>query len=355
MRALSNFLVIGVAFCVQCVHADTEDIARRFAEECREAAKKAEACGRTSVEGRDGWFFLTSELRHVGMGRFWGRDAARVSRAVKPENADPLPAIIDFNEQLRQKGIELIFVPVPPKAVVYPDMLSGSIASNLKEVMPRLDIAHQEFYEVLRNHGVRVLDLAPVFLAARGSVSRPVYCRQDSHWSGAGIELAAGEIARRIKAEAGFQSSRNVSLIKEQRTVEITGDLVAALKNADVEHERLQLAFINATSDSALGILQPDRDSPVLLMGDSHTIVFHAGGDMHATGAGLPDHLAYELGRSIDLIGVRGSGATPSRINLFRRGSADSSYLAKKKVVIWCVSAREFTESSGWRKVPVSR
>jgi len=355
MRALCNFLAIGIAFCVQCVHADTEDIARRFAEECREAAKKAEAGGRISVEGRDGWFFLTSELRHMGVGRFWGRDATRVSRALKLENADPLPAIIDCNEQLKQKGIELIFIPVPPKAIVYPDMLSGSVASDLKKIIPRLDIAHQEFYEVLRKHGVRVLDLAPVFLAARGSVSRPVYCRQDSHWSGVGIELAAGEIARRIKKEVGFQSSRNISPTKKQRTVEITGDLVATVKNPDVEHERLRLIFVNATSGSASRILQLDRDSPVLLMGDSHTIVFHAGGDMHATGAGLPDHLAYKLGCSVDLIGVRGSGATPSRINLFRRGSADRSYLAKKKVVIWCVSAREFTESSGWRKVPVSR
>ena len=70
---------------------------------------------------------------------------------------------------------------------------------------------------------------------------------------------------------------------------------------------------------------------------------------MQAQGAGLPDQLAYELGVPVDLVAVRGSGATPSRLNLLRR----KDNLAGKKVVIWCLSAREFTEGQGWRKVPL--
>ena len=92
------------------------------------------------------------------------------------------------------------------------------------------------------------------------------------------------------------------------------------------------------------------RESPILLLGDSHTLVFHAGEDMHGAGAGLADQLALELGFPVDVIGVRGSGATPARINLMRR----QDNLAGKKLVIWCFSAREFTEASGgWRLVPV--
>jgi alginate O-acetyltransferase complex protein AlgJ len=93
----------------------------------------------------------------------------------------------------------------------------------------------------------------------------------------------------------------------------------------------------------------------VLLLGDSHNLIFHEGGDMLATGAGLPDQLALELGFPVDLIGVRGSGATPARVNLLRRARANPDYLRKKKLIIWCFSAREFTESSGWQKVPVVR
>ena len=88
-------------------------------------------------------------------------------------------------------------------------------------------------------------------------------------------------------------------------------------------------------------------------MGDSHTLVFHAGGDMLAAGAGLADQLAHDLGIAIDVIGVRGSGATPARVNLMRRAKSDPSYLAGKKALIWCFTVREFTESTGWSKVPV--
>jgi alginate O-acetyltransferase complex protein AlgJ len=55
----------------------------------------------------------------------------------------------------------------------------------------------------------------------------------------------------------------------------------------------------------------------------------------------------------VDLIGVRGSGATPARVNLLRLARGDAEYLGKKKLVIWCFAAREFTESAGWQKVPV--
>lgn len=63
----------------------------------------------------------------------------------------------------------------------------------------------------------------------------------------------------------------------------------------------------------------------------------------------IPDHLAYQLGFPMDVVAVRGSGATPSRLNLFQRRDK----MRGKRVVVWCLSVREFTEGQGWRKVPV--
>jgi len=97
-----------------------------------------------------------------------------------------------------------------------------------------------------------------------------------------------------------------------------------------------------------------DPGSPVVVDGDSHALIFQAGGDMHARGAGLADQLALEMGMPVDLIGVRGSGATPARINLFRRAQQNPSYWDGKRVVIWVFAAREFTESDGWRIVPIT-
>ena len=42
----------------------------------------------------------------------------------------------------------------------------------------------------------------------------------------------------------------------------------------------------------------------------------------------------------------------PARVNLLRRSKANPAYIASKKWIIRCFSAREFTESSGWSMVP---
>ena len=95
-----------------------------------------------TVPGKDGWLFLRCELRHIGAGPFWGEAAVKVSQATSPGKADPLPAILDFNEQLKARGIELILAPVPCKALVYAEKLDGRAAG-------RLDTVHQQFFKLL--------------------------------------------------------------------------------------------------------------------------------------------------------------------------------------------------------------
>ena len=299
------------------------------------------------VEGREGWWFFGPELRHLAAGKFWGEAAAEVSKARRPEWADPLPAILDFHKQLLEIGVELLLVPVPPKASVYPDKLPFPA-----EPSPRLDIHHQAFYEILREKGIKVLDLTALFLSNREHPNGHMYCQQDTHWSGIATTLAAEEIANLVRTE--LDAIPKTTYQGEWKTVEITGDLWNALDDPSRAKERLPLRFVGAGSEDALSPVEPDPSSPVILLGDSHTLVFHAGGDMHAKGAGLADQLALELGFAVDLVGVRGSGATAARINLLRRAQANPEYWANKRMVIWVFAAREFTESDGWRQVPVS-
>ena len=71
-------------------------------------------------------------------------------------------------------------------------------------------------------------------------------------------------------------------------------------------------------------------------------------------GAGLPDLLSYELGFPVSLMAIRGSGATPVRVNLARKLRSDKDFLKSTKIVVWCFSAREFTEANGgWKKIPL--
>jgi alginate O-acetyltransferase complex protein AlgJ len=104
--------------------------------------------------------------------------ATKVSQASKPETADPLPAILDFKAQLDKAGIELLLVPVPPKAVIYPDKISAFVPS---EKTPRLDVFHHEFYALLNKNGIKVLDLLPDFLTQRDDVEGLVYCKTAKH------------------------------------------------------------------------------------------------------------------------------------------------------------------------------
>src|SRR5690606_35191345 len=94
--------------------------------------------------------------------------------------------------------------------------------------------------------------------------------------------------------------------------------------------------------------VEQDPGSSVLLLGDSHTLVFHEGEEngMHCRGAGVFDHLARALGFAPDLVGVRGSGLVQARKQLFYRAGSVPGYWDNKKIVVWLFSAREFTQSS---------
>lgn len=331
MRFLGLAALLGA-----CAPAGADEAAAAFRALCAQKAAEGEGMG---LPGQDGWLFLRSELRHIGVGPFWGEAAAKVSKATSPDKADPIPAILDFHAQLKALGIELILAPVPCKALVYPEKLTG------QDAPARLDAAHQAFFKLLEEKGVKVLDLADVFWKEKGGADRPLlYCKTDTHWSPYGCEVAARAIKAQLGAPAWLAAKPDAFPAKaEKRT--IVGDLTEGKGS-----EELALRVVQAPQ-AAL----EDKASPVLLLGDSHTLVFHAGADLHGTGAGLADQLAVELGMAVDVIGVRGSGATPARVNLMRRAKADPAYLTGKKVVIWCFAAREFTESSGWSLVKLVR
>jgi len=306
----------------------------------------AEAGDAAVLKGKDGWLFFVPELRHIAAGEFWGERAAEVSTASKAEWADPLPQVLDFNEQVRKAGATLIFVPVPTKATIYPDKLPGDAFDGPPTA--RLDAAESAFIEKLKAEGVEVLDLAPVFLEARKASQdaddQRLYCKTDTHWSPLAAAMTAKLLHERIAAIGGLPEAERLDYSTDEQTLEIDGDLRQIIGDASVPKETLSLTKVG-------GAEAESRESPVLMVGDSHLLVFHVGGDMHATGAGVADHLARNIGQPIDVVGVRGSGASPSRIALLRR----RDNLAGKRVVIYLLTAREYTQTQGWRPVPVVR
>lgn len=286
--------------------------------------------GTIAFKGRNGWLYSKSELEHLAGGELANGKIAEHSKAAGAATADPIPAMAAFNGELAEMGIKLVVVPVPPKCAVVPfeGLEQGDAMAYLRP-----------FYEELRAKGIEVLDLYDDFAAS----AEPVYCKQDAHWNPAGIKLAAGKIAE----VAGLPHGDAVFEGKEE-TITVAGDLMLSL---DKEAQPSEEVAITRYEGTAI-----DETSPVLLLGDSHTLVFSSGGDMLAENGGLAECLAAELGMPVDRIGVKGAASTVVRMNLFRKAARDSGWIADKKVVVWCFACREFTESTaGWVVVPVRR
>jgi alginate O-acetyltransferase complex protein AlgJ len=334
--ALIAALALGVALVFVLpvlTHAATSD-------EIRAAlAKRCGADAPSAIKGMDGWLFLTAELRSYSRGRFWGADAAAINPTGKDQ--DPLAAIVAFDAMLKKAGITLILAPVPGKVTVYADQLDPALATP-----GRWDDLHQAFFADLTKAGVQVVDLVPDFMALRKQ-GENAYCKQDSHWSPAAMRLTAQRLAALIKPQPWYAAVPKKTPTLKPVSIEVAGDLSDLVVPKNEAKETLaieQVEFDGAPVES-------DDKSPVVLMGDSHTLVFN-NGQLLADRAGLPDHLGAELGFAVDSVGVMGSGANGSRMTLARR----KDNLAGKKCVVWVFTAREFTESlQGWKQIPVIR
>jgi len=305
-----------------------------------DAAKKS---GATTIVGQDGWLFLPAELRHLSVGTFWGEAAKAVSMATSPDHADPLPPILDFRDQLKKAGIDLLIVPVPAKAAIYPEEIDPG---TMNSESSRLDASDAEFLGVLKKNDVNVLDLAPPFIQYRKDhPDKPLYTKEDTHWSGIGIDVAADLVAAQIRKEAWYVGVPQTKFTTSTAPINLTGDLAAGVTPPPGPES----VILTSVKDDKGASVQSSRQSPLVLLGDSHSLIYSIGGEMLTTGSGFPENLAAKIGFAPDVVAVKGSGATGARVNLMRR--ADN--MAGKKMVIWCLSVREFTEGQGWSKVPV--
>jgi len=332
MKSIVGLLVLFAAAVAGTVLGETEDVRRR-ADFAAEIFTRIEA--KPSIRGDDReWFFLVKELRHLSSGRFWEKPWEEVAA----NQSDPVPDVLEFQKLLAARGVRLLLVPVPAKAAIYPGKLvTGFKAGAAESIAP--------FLERLREGGMEVLDLEPVFIAA--AVSSPetlLYCRQDAHFSPYAAELVAELVAKGLDLPVGDGNGGVV--VSAPGSVAITGDQIAGSEwEGLVPQETLEVGRVTTLGGKPV---EPDAESSVLLLGDSHTLVFQAGEEngMHCRSGGVFDHLAAKLGFAPDLVGVRGSGLVQARKQLFYKASAAPGYWAGKKVVIWLFSAREFTQSS---------
>ena len=306
-----------------------------------------------TVVGRDGWFFTWGEVRYLNAGSFTGDNAIRANHQAPPEYADPVPAIVDFHRQLQERGIDLWVVPVPVRPIVYPETVLGPEPLADRETIPILHLSLQEVAAALEKSGVRVIDMTPVFLAQREHPKRgPVYCPSDTHWTPYGISLATRILATEIAEKPWFEAVPKHQY--QQRWVKKShnGLLYRNYENATgktIEPDQFRLRrILLETEEGQQTIRLRQPESPVIVIGDSNSERWSR------FGSGFPHSLAFDLGFPVDVLSAAGGGANTSRLNLARKIRAEPEYLEGKRVVIWCFSARAFTNThEGWIPIPL--
>jgi hypothetical protein len=302
-----------------------------------------------AVAGKDDWLFLVSELRALGRDAFWGKGAAN-------QNVDPFHAVTDLNEKLKALNIDLILCPAPPRAVIYADKILEAPPRDEQGVLQRTDGQLQGFYDALRNAGVSVLDVTDALMAARADDEAlgPVSCEQDSHWSPRGLGIVAKAVAKEVRKKRDYAAPEKVPFtVQGPEPLSFVGDLATLIPG---HSSTKRSATITRVTQDAAGTtpLVFDEDSPVLLLADSHGLVFSAGDDMHSSGAGFAEHLSAELGFAVDLMARRGSG-DQIRSDIARRFITKPDDAAKKQVLVYLFAARTFSESKNWKVVPLKR
>lgn len=293
------------------------------------AAKMAATGDGFAMQGAaPGWLFLRDDVAHVAKADFW-----------KTGPSPALPIITKFRETLAAAGVTLILAPVPSKAAVYPDKLVAGAAPD-SIVSPTL------FLEELITTGATVIDLETLFRKEREK--EKVFCASDSHWSPFGAVLAAKAIAASPVLAALAKPGAYVT--SEGMDLMINGDLAASPGLEGTPQEELAVIKAGSGTSTATEPVPAASVSPVILLGDSHTMVFTDGTalGMHCEGAGLRDHLQAALGFPLVQLSNQNSGGTGARRLLNQRIQANPAYLKDVKVIIWVFSIREFTMGK-WR------
>jgi hypothetical protein len=304
--------------------------------------------------GRSRWLFYRPAVDHLtGPGFLEERQLAKRAAAGNewqaPPQPDPLPAILEFRDQLADRGIELLLVPVPVKASVHPDFLSRRYADNDQAIH---NPSHDDFLARLEAEGVRVFDPTPILMHAAVSTGEPQYLSTDTHWAPEAVDLVARKLAITVRKTVDLSKKDRVRLTSREAPVSNVGDLAEMLE--------LSSLFPAQTVDTAV-VERPNgkpwravRSAEVLLLGDSFSNIYDEKQLGWGTGAGLAQRLGYHLRRPIDALIRNDDGAFSTRLLLSEETRQDIDRLAATRLVIWEFTARELSVGD-WRSVPMSK
>lgn len=341
--------------------------------------------GAKVVPGCDGWLFYRPDLRYLVEPDL--APAPSPGRWVDPgppltARQQVLRAIVTFRDQLKERGIALVVMPVPGKPRIHPDavtprahQLHGQITSPTADLLAELARA-----------GVPAIDLYARFDQAREEhPEQPLYLARDTHWTPVGAGLAAETAARTLRqaqlVPPGTNAFQSVSV-----PVRRHGDIVEMMQIPGVSGAASpETVTCERIVDPVLGPLLPNaserpgvyrypgQQATVLVLGDSFSRIYQlpeprtlgewtdnkavagqAGRDMTKRllpgSAGFISLLARALQSPVDAIVSDGGASTDVR----RKLSTNPEILEGKRVVLWEFVERDIAlGAGGWEPVPL--
>jgi alginate O-acetyltransferase complex protein AlgJ len=269
---------------------------------------RAEIRGKVVI-GKDGWLFgAWEDVRHVDLQRL-----------------RPLAPLFSRAVQLfRTAGIELVVTVAPTRARIYQDMLPADFQPNHDAVQ-----RYPHMLELLRGTGALVPDFATALAQARASQPEPVFLKTDTHWTGAGSEAAAAELAKIMLAKYRLPpTTKHGPKLGAYQTFQNPGEIRRMMLPEDQKAypatEPLKIRKTEFRFASPQGILIEDDSSDIIIVGNSYMLPQY----------GFPDALANRLDRPVSLA-VKAQNIGPYRTLLDYLASSQFKGHVRPKVLIW--------------------
>lgn len=293
--------------------------------------------------GRDGWLFYRPDVDALVMTSPGGNGAAR--------------GIAGFAAQLAARGVRLVVVPVPGKASIHPEKIAlgaatfaaPPISAVLSGLSGELEAAWREEKNADPSMRPRVVDPTEVLWQQKKSGGADQFLRTDSHWTPVAMQAVARMVSGIVASEGG--KIRPEKLVVEKRRITAVGDTARMhalpASSSWFQPQEVEMETIRGADGVAW---QADRDSPVLVLGDSYSNIYSTEDLGWGEGSGFAEHLSYDLGGRVDKLAQNNAGAKSAREMLSAESGRHSGWLDGKKVVVWVMAAREFVHGD-WADV----
>jgi hypothetical protein len=308
-----------------------------------------------SYPGLDGWLFYRPDVDYVTGTGFLGEHQMKRRMGFgtewrAPPQPDPVKAIVQFHDQLQQRGIGLIVMPTPGKAVIHPEKFVRRY--ELKAAALH-NPSYRQFVDSLRQKGLLVFDVSDELAAARAG-GAPQFLATDTHWRPDAVERTAARLSEFIDQHVALPKASSAGYTSTRVDVANLGDVAAMLKLPPTQRlypqEQVSLRQILTPRNE---LWHADTSADVLFLGDSFGNIYSLGVMGWGEAAGLAEQLSFELQRPLDRMIINDNASFATRAALARELARGRDRLLGKKLVIWQFADRELT-GGDWKLIELN-